>query len=99
MHKIRTATSNRLILLEVDLIAISEKSHVLQKYPRFFGKNVLKLILDKIIHLLLAFMASPYPPGHKQCIHQTKHPNQFVNFWFVDWHFNSKTKSKTLRKF
>ena len=32
------------------------------------GKIILKLTQDKIIHLLWAFTASPYPPGYKQSI-------------------------------
>ena len=56
---------------------------------------VLKVTQDKIIHLLCAFFASPYPPGLKQSILQ---PKKFVNFRCVDWHIYRNTKSETGRK-
>ena len=46
-----------------------------------------------------SFIASAFPPGHKQSNFQPKNPNIFVNFWFLDWNFYCKTKSETLRTF
>ena len=75
-----------------------EKSHFLKNYPEF-GKIVLKLIQDKITHLLWALNSSQYPPGLKKSILQPENLNQFVNFRFVDSHFYYKTKLEALRKF
>ena len=50
----------------------------------------------KIAHLLWALNSGQYPPVLKQSTLQPEKSNQFVNFRFVDSHFNCQTESEAL---